>query len=107
MRRPDLALPRRRPGGAGEPRTPPGRGRGCLGAEGRWSGGESGCGAMLGARLVLVATLAVFAAVYVAVWAASRRRARRSPGLPGPEAEQERHAPAPLLGGIGFVVNFF
>ncbi len=62
---------------------------------------------MLSARLVLFATLAVFAAVYVAVWAASRRRARRSPGLPGPEAEQERHAPAPLLGAIGFVVNFF
>jgi uncharacterized membrane protein YfcA len=62
---------------------------------------------MLSARLVLFATLAVFAAVYVTVWVASRRRARSSPGSPGPAADQERHAPAPLLGGIGFVVNFF
>jgi uncharacterized membrane protein YfcA len=62
---------------------------------------------MQSARLVLFATLAVFAAVYVAVWAASRRRARSSPGSPGPAAEQERHGPAPLLGVIGFVVNFF
>ncbi len=63
---------------------------------------------MLSARLVLFATLAVFAVVYVAVWVASRRRARSSPGAPGPAADQERHtAPAPLLGGIGFVVNFF
>jgi uncharacterized membrane protein YfcA len=62
---------------------------------------------MLSARLVLFATLAVFAAVYVTVWVTSRRRARGSPGTPGPEAEQERHAPAPLLGAIGFVVNFF
>jgi len=62
---------------------------------------------MLSAKAVLFATLAVFAAVYVAVWAASLRRARRSPGLPAPEEDQERHAPAPLLGVIGFVVNFF
>src|ERR1700724_2946321 len=63
---------------------------------------------MLSARLVLFATLAVFAVVYVTVWVTSRRRARLSPGSPGPAAEQERHtAPAPLLGGIGFVVNFF
>ncbi|HEY6324348.1 MAG TPA: sulfite exporter TauE/SafE family protein [Thermoanaerobaculia bacterium] len=63
---------------------------------------------MQSARLVLFATLAVFAAVYVTVWVASRRRARGSPGTPGPAAEQERHAaPAPLLGFIGFVVNFF
>jgi uncharacterized membrane protein YfcA len=63
---------------------------------------------MLSARLVLFATLAVFAVVYVTVWVASRRRARSSPGSPGPAAEQERQtAPAPLLGGIGFVVNFF
>ena len=62
---------------------------------------------MPSARLILFAALAVFAAVYVAVWAASRRRAPRSPGPPGAEGEQERHAPASLLGGIGFVVNFF
>jgi uncharacterized membrane protein YfcA len=63
---------------------------------------------MLSARLVLFATLAVFAVVYVTVWVASRRRARGSPGSPGPATEQERHtAPAPLLGFIGFVVNFF
>jgi uncharacterized membrane protein YfcA len=62
---------------------------------------------MLSARLILFATLAVFAAVYLTVWVASRRRARGSPGSPGPAAEQERHAPAPLLGFIGFVVNFF
>jgi len=65
---------------------------------------------MLSAKAVLFAALLVFAAVYVAVWIASRLRARRSPGLPvavGPEEDQERHAPAPLLGAIGFVVNFF
>jgi uncharacterized membrane protein YfcA len=64
---------------------------------------------MLSAKAVLFAALVVFAAVYVAVWMASRLRARRSPVLTGPasEEEQERHAPAPLLGAIGFVVNFF
>jgi len=62
---------------------------------------------MQSARWILFATLLVFAWVYVTVWVVSRGRARRSPDSAGPAAEQERHAPAPVLGVIGFVVNFF
>jgi uncharacterized membrane protein YfcA len=65
---------------------------------------------MLSTRVVLFIALGLFAAVFIAVWAASVRRARRAPGQPLPDAEGgegERHAPAPALGAIGFVVNFF
>ncbi len=67
---------------------------------------------MLSAKAVLFATLGVVAAVYVAVWAASLIRARRGGGAPAPgpdgaEDEREGHASAPVLGGVGFVVNFF
>jgi uncharacterized membrane protein YfcA len=68
---------------------------------------------MLSVKAVLFVTLGLFAAVFVAVWAASVRRTRRLPGQPEPPrpdagaAESERHDPAPILGVIGFVVNFF
>ncbi|HVR11152.1 MAG TPA: sulfite exporter TauE/SafE family protein [Thermoanaerobaculia bacterium] len=65
---------------------------------------------MLSVKAVLFVTLGLFAAVFIAVWAASVRRVRRFAGQPGPQAEGEegeRHDPAPALGLIGFVVNFF
>src|SRR5579864_8215455 len=65
---------------------------------------------MLSVKAVLFVTLGLFAAVFIAVWAASVRRVRRVAGQPGPQAEGEegeRHDPAPALGLIGFVVNFF
>ncbi|HYL05781.1 MAG TPA: sulfite exporter TauE/SafE family protein [Thermoanaerobaculia bacterium] len=65
---------------------------------------------MLSVKAVLFVTLGVFAAVFIAVWAASARQLRRVGGQPGPRAdgeEGERHDPAPVLGVIGFVVNFF
>jgi uncharacterized membrane protein YfcA len=60
---------------------------------------------MLNVKAALFAALFVFIVVYVAVWVASARR-RRAGGEAGPP-EGEAQAPAPLLGAIGFVVNFF
>jgi uncharacterized membrane protein YfcA len=60
---------------------------------------------MLNVKAALFAALGIFIVVYVAVWVASARR-RRAGGEAGPP-EGEAKAPAPLLGAIGFVVNFF
>lgn len=65
---------------------------------------------MLSVKAGLFVALGCVAAVYVAFWVASvlRRRGQSLPIEPPPEpGEEVRHAPAPLLGVIGFVVNFF
>jgi uncharacterized membrane protein YfcA len=61
---------------------------------------------MLNVKAALFAALGAFIVLYVAVWVAGARRGRRAAGQPGPP-EEEGKAPAPLLGAIGFVVNFF